>query len=57
MSKTTGVSSASMLQPVETAMFQIGGELPNIPAANSLNGKNYFRWSHVIHTLFEGKGI
>ena len=38
-------------------MFQLGGgDLPTIPAANRLNGKNYFKWSQIVHTLLKGRG-
>ena len=57
MFETSNASGIPGGHIVKTTMFQLGGgDLPTIPATNRLNGKNYFKWSQIVHTLLKGRG-
>ena len=47
---TTTAQSEEIIRP------QHSGELQNIQAAYRLNGKNYLKWSQLVHTMLKGKG-
>ncbi|RVW76008.1 Retrovirus-related Pol polyprotein from transposon RE1 [Vitis vinifera] len=46
----TTVQSEEIIRP------QHSGELQNIQAAYRLDGKNYLKWSQLVHTVLKGKG-
>ena len=57
MFETSNASNIPGEHIVKTTMFQLGGgDLPTIPTANQPNGKNYFKWSQIVHTLLKGRG-
>ena len=60
MSTATESSDASET-PVTTTVSgdnkgtTLTGELQNIQAAYRLNGKNYLKWSQLVHTFLKGR--
>ncbi|KAL5560244.1 hypothetical protein UlMin_036455 [Ulmus minor] len=50
------IKKDSTPQPKEAASYLPFGELKNIHTAYRLNGKNYLKWSQLVHTSLKGKG-
>ena len=50
------VETTTIAQSEEIVRSQQSGGLQNIQAAYRLDGKNYLKWSQLVHSMLKGKG-
>lgn len=56
MSEITDTTAATQSEEGQVHVAHSTGDLPIIPAAYRLNGKNFLKWSQLVRTSIKGRG-